>query len=615
MYTRTLDPKIMSTILPGGFPLDRLSAPQYEMVVERDVFVTMRDGVRVACDIFRPDVPGEFPALYAVSGYQKDLEYLPQWPVFHFRETNDIEWFVSRGYVYVHQDIRGTGKSVEGQFQLFSQEEQNDFYDMVEWIAVQPWCTGRVGSLGESLLAWVQWFTAAMQPPHLRCVVPFDAGADMYRDVTFHGGNMALGFPANWWTAEIRANYRLGKHGPSEGVGSWDLPWNVMHHPTYDEFWQVRNPDFSKIKVPVYSIGILHKVGIHLRGNVRGYEEVKTPKKLLLCHGDFEGDEMALFNSREMKLLHLRWYDHWLKDNDTGLMDEDPVTVFVRNRGTYRTYAEWPIPGTEYRNLYLGPGPSGAVESLNDGALTWESPQAAYEPAPAAESIGANGRPRTAWSPEEIMAAGDTAAEVVPSSTSYDYPDPDWSHFSGLGTAVMDNGIPNPVKKILTFTSEPLAEDIEVIGNIVLNLWASSDQTDTDFFVRLSDQLPDGDQVPGMPPRALMLTRGWLKASHACTKDEIKSLPYRPYYRHDTPEPLEPGKVYAFQIEVWATSCCFPKGHRIRVDMACYDSNAFDFGGHYYGLKVGRDTVYHDKDHPSHIVLPVIPASLAVDPV
>ncbi|OFV83921.1 MAG: hypothetical protein A2W26_12850 [Acidobacteria bacterium RBG_16_64_8] len=205
------------------------------------------------------------------------------------------------------------------------------------------------------------------------------------------------------------------------------------------------------------------------------------------------------------------------------------------------------------------------------------------------------------------MAAGETKAMVTPAATSYDYPDPDWSHFSGLGTAVMEDGVPNPVRKILTFTSEPLPDDVEVIGSIVLNLWASSDQTDTDFFVRLTDQLPDGEQVPGMPPRARMLTRGWLKASHACTKDEAKSLPYRPYYRHDSPKPIEPDKIYKFEIEVWATACCFLKGHRIRVDLACYDSNAFDFGGHYYGLKVGRDTVYHDKDHPSHIVLPVIP--------
>ena len=206
------------------------------------------------------------------------------------------------------------------------------------------------------------------------------------------------------------------------------------------------------------------------------------------------------------------------------------------------------------------------------------------------------------------MAAGDTAATVTADATTYDYPDPDWSHFSGLGTAVMEDGVPNPVRKILTFTSAPLAEDVEVIGNIVLSLWASSDQTDTDFFVRLTDQKPDDEQTQGEPPRARMLTRGWLRASHACTKDESKSLPHRPYYLHDEPKPLEPNQIYNFDIEVWATSCCFLKGHRIRVDLACYDSNAFDFGGHYYGLKVGRDTIYHDKEHPSHLMLPIIPA-------
>ena len=190
------------------------------------------------------------------------------------------------------------------------------------------------------------------------------------------------------------------------------------------------------------------------------------------------------------------------------------------------------------------------MESLNDGLLTWEPPTATYEPAPPAPAPGAPGsgpagtmgRPRTAWAPEDVMAAGESKATVTPSSTSYDYPDPDWSHFSGLGTAVMEDGVPNPVRKILTFATEPLEEDLEVIGSIVLNLWASSDQTDTDFFVRLTDQFPDAEQVPGMPPRALMLTRGWLKASHAATKDEAKSLPYRPYYRHDKPEPFEPGQ-------------------------------------------------------------------------
>jgi hypothetical protein len=541
------------------------------MIVEKDVLVTMRDGIKVAVDIYRPDAPGKFPALYATSAYQKDLIYLPQWPIFHFRETNDVEWFVSLGYVYVHHDIRGSGKSVEGSWQFFSQEEQNDFYDVIEWAAQEPWCDGNIGMIGESMLAWVQWFAAAMQPPHLKCIAPFDAGADMYRDVAYHGGIMSLGFQSAWYTAEIRANYRVGKYGPSPNVGRWDMPWEIMNHQTCDEFWKVRAPDFSKIQCPVYSIGILHKTGIHLRGNVRGYEEVKVPKKLMLCHGDFEGDEMAIFNSREIKLLLLRWYDHWLKGNDTGFMQEQPVSIFVRNREVYRPEKEWPLARTQYQKLYLRSGHSGAVESLNDGKLSWEPPTESN------------------------------------SSTTYSYPQPEWSHFSGAGTAVMEDGVLHPTKKILTFTTDPMQKDTEVTGNIVMVLYASSDQTDTDFHIRIWDQLPDSMQEPGMPPRGRITTRGWLKASHACTRDEALSKPYRPYYRSDKPKPIEPNKVYKFEIEIWATSCCFLKGHRLRIDLACYDSNAFDFGGHYYYLRMGKDTFYHDKDHPSHLILPVIP--------
>jgi predicted acyl esterase len=110
-----------------------------------------------------------------------------------------------------------------------------------------------------------------------------------------------------------------------------------------------------------------------------------------------------------------------------------------------------------------------------------------------------------------------------------------------------------------------------------------------------------------MPPAGMILTRGWLKASHACTKSQALSKPYRPYYLHDAPQPIEPNKIYKYEIEVWPTSNLFKKGHRIRIDVACGDSPALDFGGHYYGIKVGNDTYYHDKDHASHVILPVIP--------
>ena len=136
MYSKTLKPEIMQTMLPQGFPADRLSQPRYKMVVEKDVMIPMRDGVMIAANIYRPDAPGTFPALHAADSYQKDMVNLvPTLPIFHCVEVNDIEWFVSRGYVFVHTDSRGTGHSPQGEWAFWSQEEQTDLYDMIEWIA------------------------------------------------------------------------------------------------------------------------------------------------------------------------------------------------------------------------------------------------------------------------------------------------------------------------------------------------------------------------------------------------------------------------------------------------------------------------------------------------
>ena len=562
----------MEFSLSKNFPADKLSQPKYNVTVDKDVYIQMRDGVKTCVDIYRPDAPGQFPALYACSCYQKDLVHLPPVTTFHMRETNDIDWFVQRGYVYVNADARGTGKSIEGRWEFNGLEEQLDHYDRIEWIAQQPWCTGRVGMIGESYYGWTQWFAAATQPPHLTTIIPWDAGADFYRDVVYHGGLLGMGF-LTWWHFNLRANHILDLPEPRDpNIMSYDLVYNVLKHPTFDEFWRVRRVNFNKIKCPVYSVGVWHKFGMHLRGNIRGYEELQVPKKLLVVHGEIVGDEMDIFNSLEMRLEMLRWYDHWLKDNDTGMMDEPPIRLFVRSsKDGYREENEWPLERTQHTRFYLHPGPSGGVESLNDGVLSEKTPT------------------------------------IVGSSFEYEYPNPEWDGWSGLGTAKIVNGLPNPVIKILTFCTEPLTDDLEVTGNIRLILYASSSETDMEFYVRLVDQFPDEVQQKGvLPPRGRMLTKGWLKASHR-EKDPELSKSNRPYYKHTSPQPIEPGKIYDFEVEIWPTSNLFKKAHRIRIDISNGDSPAFDLGGHHYGLKVGKDTIYHDKDHPSHLILPVIP--------
>ncbi len=314
----------------------------------------------------------------------------------------------------------------------------------------------------------------------------------MYRDVAWHGGMMAVGFPTAWhmWE-EPRAlppghpcalRHRAGQ----PRLGAPDLVWNVINHPTCDDFWKLRNPDFSKIQVPVFTVGALHKVGLHLRGVVRGYEEVQTPKKMMLIHGVMDGDEMAIYNSPEMRLLMLRWYDHWLKDNDTGFMDEPPVNIFVRRGGRVP-----PRGGLAH--------PAHRVPQAVPSSRARPAPSSSRSTA--AGSRGSRRPRRTARSRIRIRTrTGRT--------------------LSGGGTAPIEDGIVHFTRRIPTFVSEPLEEDLEVSGNIVLVLYASSDQTNTDFFCRLVDQLPDAEQVPGLPPRGYILTRGWLKASHAATKSD-----------------------------------------------------------------------------------------------
>lgn len=559
----------MASILPEGFDESKLSQPKYGVKIEKDVWVTMRDGVRVCVDIFRPDAPGKFPALYASSPYQKDLVYLPSVPAFHERETNEIEWYVERGYVYVHADIRGAGKS-EGMWKFHSIEEQNDHYDLIEWIAVQDWCTGKVGMIGESYYAWVQWFAAATQPPHLATIVPFDGGADMYRDVVYHGGLLNMSF-VTWWHFNMRAQRLMDNpEALLPDTMKWDMVYEVLKHPTYDDFWKERTPDFKKIKCPVYSIGVWHKAALHLRGNIVGFEEMEVPKKLLVVHGDYVGEEMFIFTSLEMRLEMLRWYDYWLKGIDTGIMDEEPVKVFVRHsEERYRFEKEWPLARTHYTSYYLQPGKTGAVLSLNDGGLSME--------APAAEE----------------------------SYFEFEYPNPKWMNWRGGGTAGRVNGMLHPTAEIMTFATKPLDEDLEVTGPIRMMLYASSSMNDADFYVRVVDQAPDEEQIAGYPPKGRMLTWGWLKASHR-KMDTEKSVPHRPVHTHETPEPIEPGKIYQYEIEVMPTSNLFRKGHRLRIDVSNGDSWVFD-SAHHFGLKMGKDRIYHDKEHPSHIVLPVIP--------
>jgi len=540
------------------------------MKVEKGIAVRMRDGVRISLAVYRPDAPGRFPALFAASPYQYEMDEVPAYPLFLWRETGPIEWYVGQGYAYVHADVRGAGQS-DGEFEFMGLNEQQDYVELIAWIVAQAWCNGRVGGIGQSYYAMAQWLMATLNPPGLACIAPYDGLVDQYRDSNYHCG-IYCSYRSVWYTS-LRADnqHRLaGRHG--RPPMTFDLVGEIINHPLDDDFWRQRSPYWrlDKIKCPVLSIGHWGKMGLHLRGNILGYEEVAAPRKLVVtgARNTFEAHRMfdeVEFHARELK----PFYDLHLKGANNGFMDSEPVKFFVRGADAWRAEEEWPPQATPVA-YYLRQGPSGSVTSLNDGALSTNTPSATEAP------------------------------------TSYTYPDWQWVN----GTAVIGaDGRVDPARRVLTFTSAPLAADLEAIGPIVLKLYAASTAIDTQFVVKLTDQHPQDAAVhaAGEQPAFTPVSKGWLKASHR-EKDAARSTPQRPFYTHLNPQPLTPGEIYQFDIEVLPIAYVFKKGHRIRLELANGDSPATDgvFNHPYHPSLMGTDTIYHDGAHASALILPVM---------
>jgi putative CocE/NonD family hydrolase len=549
-------------------------AAQYAMKVEKGITVRMRDGVNISLCVYRPDAPGRFPALFAASPYQYEMDEVPAYPLFLWRETGPVEWYVGQGYAYVHADVRGSGRS-EGEFSFMGRTEQEDYVELIAWIVRQAWCSGKVGGIGQSYYAIAQWLMAIANPPGLACIVPYDGLVDQYRCSNYHGG-IFCSYRPSWYTW-LRAD---NQHRPAGRQGReimrFDLAGAIIEHTLDDDFWRERSPFWrlGEIKVPVLSIGHWGKMGLHLRGNIVGYEEVTAPKKLVVtgARNTFEAHHMfdqVEFHEREC----LPFYDRWLKDIDNGFMDGPPVKLFVRGANLWREERDWPLRRATTVPYHLRSGPSGSVTSINDGRLSTEAPGAQEAP------------------------------------TSYTYPD--WEWVNGV-VANGPDGRPDPVRRVLTFTSAPLADDLEVTGPIVLRLFASSTSIDTQFVVKLSDQHPQ-DQAArdkGEQPAFTPASKGWLKASHRA-KDPQRSTALRPFYTHTDPQPLEPGEIYEFEIEVLPVSYVFRKGHRIRLELANSDSPLTDgiFSHPYHPTQIGSDTIHHDAAHPSCLLLPVVERS------
>jgi predicted acyl esterase len=583
-------------------PTDYDRPPTYErMIRDTDVYVPLRDGVKLCVDIYRPDTTEKLPALLAFAIYNKDFQgpdvakdlppqpaWTPLWtgPL----EAGDTHFLVSRGYIHVIGSPRGVGKSEGGG------SRQWDSYDLIEWIAAQPWCDGNVGMVGISGFGAEQFHVAKQKPPHLKAIFPFDPrGAygtlgsfreeypggllHVFRYLVGHfsamhqhrGAPGPLPEPRETYWREAMANpdYRMypnvfnmlaqkGQHMPP----IFDLFIDPYEKAGATERAEV---ELANIKVPFYTgsgwYGYTYKT--HLNGAQNYFAAADAPKKLMFTGPAHLERPFHSFH-REM----LRWFDHWLRGTDTGIMREPPVKFWVMGENRWRSADDWPLPQTQWTRLYLN---------------SWERLSA---------------EPFTPASVDRFIPP-DAFVQMPPTQTK-------------------------AVQK-LRYMTDPLPDDVLVAGPISLNLFAEIDQDDTSWFAILKDVGPDvsvmsvregeRERPDNLPEREV--TRGWLKASLRAT-DPRRSKPGKPWHllTRESRKPVVPGDVNEYQIEIMATANLFRKGHRICLEIASMDlptgvagaTNAEYVPYHIGSSRTVLHKIYHDAERPSHLLLPVVPA-------
>jgi uncharacterized protein len=551
------------------------AARAYGLLVDKDVDVPMRDGARLKADVFRPEDGGKFPAILNLGPYQKDKLWTPP-PTLEEKpnpymnwETVNPEWWVPKGYAAVRVDGRGSGNS-PGQCEPWSFAEAVDFYDAIEWAAVQPWCNGKVGLSGISYFAINQWFVANLQPPSLKAIIPWEGFADLYRDALFHGGIASL-FMTNWFTGHL-LHHTLGR-ASQHLANAWAV--NTLH------FWLANNLDsgafrgaqaqWDRIIVPMFTVGNWSGMALHLRGNTEAFMRAASKHKKLRIHA---GTHVHPFYTEEGRRDQLRFFDYWLKGIDNGVMDEPPVKLAIRkgkDEIEWRNEHEWPLKRTQWTKFYFDVSAAASGKEPRVGALVPKNPQASSACAYPSSSLGSMGSTSAASS--QVMGGG-----IKP----------------GMGVSL---------------ETPPLAQDTEVTGPVAASFYVSSESEDMDLFLTLRNIGPDGNEImeTGQQGAPVPVAKGWLRASHR-ELDENLSLPYRPYHKHTHRLYLKSGEIVKVDVEIWPTSMVFKKGHRIRLDVQPRDGVGSQSYMHYHAdYNTGGNTIYAGGQHESFLLLPVIP--------
>jgi uncharacterized protein len=495
-----------------------ITDPPDDVTVEWDVPVAMRDGTRLRVNVFRPDDAEPHPVLMCAHPYGKDnlpvhhktrhgyrpaVQYhlMRSAPLTHSAWTSwegpDPAHWVQRGYVVINADLRGWGTS-DGEPGILCEQEGRDIHDLVEWAAQQPWSTGRVGMTGVSYLAISQWTGAATRPPHLAAICPWEGFTDFYRDFARPGGVLETGFLTVWSTGLKRLS-----------DGQVDVRGETRDRPRFDEWYAARNRDIEAIDVPALVCGSFSDHNLHSRGSFEGFRRIGSTQKWLYTH---RGPKWQTYYSTEGLDAQARFFDHFLKGEDTGITDLPPVRVEIREDRTtvaeVRHVTEWPPPQTEWRTLRCragGRSSTGTLELARSGEQTTSDDEVVSFPA-------RSGR----------------------ASFTYRFD-----------------------------------TDTNVVGPMLLSLTLSV--TGADDFPVLAGvrKFRNGREVTFEGSYGFqgdLVTHGMHLASHRA-EDPEKSLSYQPYHPHTTREPLADGEKVTLRIGLLPSATLFRAGDELRLDI------------------------------------------------
>ena len=569
------EPMQAQVVLPLKPALATASKPRF------DVRVPMRDGVTLSADLWVPEDGGTFPTVLMRTPYMRMRDTYFDWP--------DLAAFYNeQGYAFVVQDARGRGDS-DGQFGFFF-DDGEDGYDTIEWIAMQPWSNGKVGMVGGSYLATNQWLAALEAPPHLTCIIPQAPAGRYFDELPYQGGaftmswvqtwvNLTSGRTQNLWNQANTDWETIFQHRPlltMDSVMGRKMPLfrQFLEHPTLDEYWlriQFVDDDFRTLDIPALTYtGWFdgdQPGAIYYWEKMRSLSPGRDDQYIIIGPWDhpqsirggalsvgelhFSGESVVNVND-----LNLRWFDACLK-GEKERFEFPRARVYTTGSNVWHHFENYPPKNVEMRDLFLHSG--GNANTLGgNGVLDWSPP-------------GAEPPDRYTYNPRHPAPAG--------------------------GALASDQRAIERRDDVLVYTTDPLDEPLTVMGRVFVMVHAETDGLDTDFTGKLVDVHPDG--------RAVRL--GW--------RQGIKRARYLNGYTRE--QLIEPGRAYEYAIELFDIGHTFMPGHRIRVEISSSAYPAFNPNQNTGNpvatdteWRVAAQTVYHDRDRPSRVRLPVLPFSL-----